>query len=187
MSVSRGACQRYIRVNARVLTAVGDVATLRLCIDSSCFATYARGFAAGDAGRRTHRRSRHTVRARSRNADAARRGDWDGLTAGLDAGQLGYPLIDALARAWAQVGRGDMDRALAAFDTVIATRGMVSFGLYHKALALAFVGDFEAADAILSLPPVPLASRDRSIVLVFARELARCSSGRRLPNIECSA
>lgn len=85
--------------------------------------------------------------------DAARRGDWDGLTAGLDAGQLTYPLIDALARAWAQVGRGDMDRALAAFDTVIATRGMVSFGLYHKALALAFVGDFEAADAILSLPP----------------------------------
>jgi tetratricopeptide (TPR) repeat protein len=83
----------------------------------------------------------------------ARDGDWAGLTADLDAGHSVGPMADALGRAWALVGQGDMAAALTAFDGVIATDGMLAFGLYHKALALALVGDFESAAAILSLPP----------------------------------
>jgi tetratricopeptide (TPR) repeat protein len=82
--------------------------------------------------------------------DAAIRGDWDRIIADLDAGQTVGPLYDGLARAWAYVGLGQMGEALAAFDAVSETQGVQAFGLYHKALALAAVGDYEGADRILS-------------------------------------
>ncbi len=85
--------------------------------------------------------------------DAATRGDWDAIFDMLEAGLAVGPLVDGLTRAWARVGRGEMDKALSAFDEVIETPGLKSFGLYHKALALAAAGDFESADEILSLPP----------------------------------
>jgi tetratricopeptide (TPR) repeat protein len=83
-------------------------------------------------------------------SEAAQTGDWDRMIADLDAGQTVGPLYDGLARAWAYVGLGRMGEALAAFDEVAATQGVQAFGLYHKALALAAVGDFEGADRILS-------------------------------------
>ena len=82
--------------------------------------------------------------------DAAKRGEWDGLLADFDAGQSVGPLFDGLAKAWALVGAGQMGDALAAFDDVADNPGVEAFGLYHKALALAYVGDFEGADRILS-------------------------------------
>ncbi|MEO1238771.1 MAG: tetratricopeptide repeat protein, partial [Pseudomonadota bacterium] len=82
--------------------------------------------------------------------DAAKRGAWDGLIADFDAGQSVGPLFDGLARAWALVGAGRMGEALAAFDDVADNRGVEAFGHYHKALALAYVGDFEGAERILS-------------------------------------
>ncbi len=57
-------------------------------------------------------------------------------------------LMDQLVKAWAQLGAGKMSEAIEAFDAVIKTDK--AFGLYHKALSLAAVGDFEGADAILS-------------------------------------
>ncbi|WP_240789536.1 tetratricopeptide repeat protein [Pseudooceanicola onchidii] len=60
------------------------------------------------------------------------------------------PLVDGLMVAWAQLGAGDMSKALAAFDDVAETKGMRGFALYHKALALAMVGDFEGSEAIYS-------------------------------------
>ncbi len=68
----------------------------------------------------------------------------------LDAGQSVGPLVDGLLRAWAQLGMGRMSEALGTFDEVAATQGIEIFGLYHKALALGMVGDFEGAEAILS-------------------------------------
>jgi Flp pilus assembly protein TadD len=59
-------------------------------------------------------------------------------------------LLDKLVRAWAEFGDGRMSEATAAFDEISKTDGLKAFGLYHKALALAAVGDFEAADGILS-------------------------------------
>lgn len=60
------------------------------------------------------------------------------------------PLVDGLTRAWSLLGQGDMSAALVAFDEVGKDRGLGIFALYHKALALASVGDMENADAILS-------------------------------------
>ncbi|RBI85953.1 hypothetical protein DRV85_08370 [Rhodosalinus halophilus] len=57
-------------------------------------------------------------------------------------------LVDGLVRAWAELGRGNMSEALIAFDEIGEERGLQGFALYHKALALASVGDFEGAEAI---------------------------------------
>lgn len=59
-------------------------------------------------------------------------------------------LLDGLLKGWAIFGQGKMSDALAAFAEVAATEDFASFAYYHEALALSLVGDFEAADAILS-------------------------------------
>ena len=59
-------------------------------------------------------------------------------------------LYDQLTKAWAEVGNGRMTEALAQFDTLTKSPGLEAFGLYHRALALASVGDYEGAEAILS-------------------------------------
>ena len=82
--------------------------------------------------------------------DAARNGNWNIIGQDLDAGQTVGPLFDGLARAWALVGDGRMTDAIAAFDEVGNSQGVEAFGLYHKALALAAVGDFEGSAEIFS-------------------------------------
>ena len=62
------------------------------------------------------------------------------------------PLVDGLLKSWAQVGIGEVTAALENFDKVGEERGLQGFALYHKALALSMVGDFEGADAIFSMP-----------------------------------
>ncbi len=83
-------------------------------------------------------------------ADQLKRENFDQALADMDAGQTVGPLVDGLLRAWAQLGSGRMSEALETFDEVAGTDGIQVFGLYHKALALAMVGDFESADEILS-------------------------------------
>jgi tetratricopeptide (TPR) repeat protein len=70
-------------------------------------------------------------------------GDVEALAEG--AGEL----VAGLVTAWHLVGEGRMSDALARFDKVMDTPGLRDFGAYHKALALALVGDLEGADAIL--------------------------------------
>jgi tetratricopeptide (TPR) repeat protein len=83
-------------------------------------------------------------------AEEAQREDYaallDAASKGRDLGQL----VDELVIAWAQVGEGKMSEALKSFDEVSKIKGLEAFGYYHKALALASVGDFEGADEILS-------------------------------------
>ena len=83
-------------------------------------------------------------------ADLARKGEFEAAIADLDKGRSAGSLVDGLYRAWALVGMGQMSEATLAFDAVAETEGSRIFGLYHKALALASVGDFEGADRILS-------------------------------------
>ncbi|MGB7263225.1 MAG: tetratricopeptide repeat protein [Albidovulum sp.] len=83
-------------------------------------------------------------------AELARSADFKGGIAALDAGQSAGMLVDGLYRAWALVGQGQMSDAIAQFDKVADGSGTRAFGLYHKALALASVGDFEGADRIFS-------------------------------------
>jgi len=78
------------------------------------------------------------------------RGDYDAVLARIADERGVGPLADGLIAAWATLGKGDMASALALFDEVADERGLRSFAIYHKALALASVGDYEAADAIYS-------------------------------------
>ncbi|WP_240335465.1 tetratricopeptide repeat protein [Pseudotabrizicola algicola] len=75
--------------------------------------------------------------------------NYDALLAVPESRKIGN-LLDDLVLAWAEFGKGRMSETVAAFDAIAATEGLKAFGLYHKALALAAVGDFEGADDILS-------------------------------------
>ena len=80
----------------------------------------------------------------------AQKGDFASILAETTTAASVGALFDQLTRAWAELGNGRMSEALAGFDAVAKTPGMEAFGLYHKALALASVGDYEGADDILS-------------------------------------
>jgi len=82
--------------------------------------------------------------------DLIKAADYDALLENFADGQSVGPLVDGLIVAWAELGRGQMAPALDAFDKVADGQGTRAFGLYHKALALASVGDFEGADRIFS-------------------------------------
>ncbi len=60
------------------------------------------------------------------------------------------PLVDGLVTAWAHLGAGSVTESLTGFDTVAAQNGLRGFAMYHKAMALAMVGDFEGAEAIFA-------------------------------------
>lgn len=83
-------------------------------------------------------------------ADETNRKAYEEILARLDEDHGVGPLVDGLLRAWAHLGNGAMAQAIEAFDKVAQERGLRGFALYHKALALASVGDFEAADEIFS-------------------------------------
>ncbi|WP_306419248.1 tetratricopeptide repeat protein [Loktanella sp. Alg231-35] len=80
-------------------------------------------------------------------------GNWDDVFAALEQGRSIGPLVDGLSQGWAHLGKGEMARAFASFDQVIETPGMTIYGLTHKAYALASVGDFEGAAALLQSKP----------------------------------
>lgn len=89
-------------------------------------------------------------------------GDHDTALDLLDSQRGIGPLVDALLRAWLHVERGVMSEALAVLDRLAADAGMGVFGAYHQALALAFAGDLEGADAVFSGQvhgPVPTTRR----------------------------
>ncbi len=65
------------------------------------------------------------------------------------SGREGTP-IDPLLRGWTRIAKGSMSEALADFDALAGEAALRDFALYHKALALAFAGDVEGAEAILS-------------------------------------
>ena len=83
-------------------------------------------------------------------ATATADGEWRRIYDLLAEGHSVSPLVDGLVQAWAHLGQGNMTRAVESFDAVIDADGMQPYGLYHKALALASVGDFEGAQAIFA-------------------------------------
>lgn len=80
----------------------------------------------------------------------AKAGDFEAILAQGKAGGTVGGIVDDLVKAWSELGLGRMSEASAIFDKVSKTTGIEAFGLYHKALALASVGDFEGAETILS-------------------------------------
>ncbi|MGP9788600.1 tetratricopeptide repeat protein [Roseinatronobacter sp. NSM] len=84
-------------------------------------------------------------------ADEFLREAFDASLAATEQGRQTGPLTDALGTAWAYLGKGSMSEARAAFDDIISdTPDLAPFAVYHKALALAYVGDMEAASALLT-------------------------------------
>ena len=93
--------------------------------------------------------SRSQVAQMALVAKSAEAEDYADLIAKIGDDRGVGPLVDGLLLAWARLGAGDMSAALVQFDEVAKQQGMGNFAQYHKALALASVGDFESAGAIL--------------------------------------
>ncbi len=104
-------------------------------------------------------------------ADTARAGDWNDLIDILDAGHGIGVRIDMIARAWAQVGLGDDETALATFDAVSTLPGSQGFGTYHRAMALAYMRRLPEAAAMLALPPGQGVPRTRRTVIAHIQIL----------------
>ena len=100
-------------------------------------------------------------------------GRYDKVLADQKAGNSIGALIDKLIVAWAGVGAGNMTQAQADFDAIIATPATQSFGIYHKALALAASGDFEGADKLLASPAAAAALSLRRAVLAHIEILSK--------------
>jgi len=93
--------------------------------------------------------------------------------AALDKGRTAGPLVDGIFRGWALVGAGQMGDALKAFDKVAEDKGLRPFALQQKALALASVGDFEAADKILSSDDAKAFAQSRRGLIAHAQILSQ--------------
>lgn len=112
-------------------------------------------------------------------AEETRNEDWDALIARVEDMRGAGDLADGLLTAWAHLGAGDVTEALAAFDAVAGERGLRSFALYHKALALASVGDFEAADQVFSGDGNGPVQQTRRGVMAWAQILSQLGQHQR--------
>jgi tetratricopeptide (TPR) repeat protein len=84
-------------------------------------------------------------------AAAIKRGDFSEAKAILKDGEDRFsPLMSGLLLGWVELGDGRMTAAVEQFDSMKNPTALRLFGQYHKSLALASVGDFEAADRILT-------------------------------------
>lgn len=106
-------------------------------------------------------------------AEAARLENWDGLFDLIEAGNEVGPLMDGLGQAWAYVGKGEIEQAMMRFDEVADTRGLRSFGLHHKALALTMLGDLKAASEIYDSPPNTGIPPNRATVIAHLQILSQ--------------
>ncbi|WP_227267758.1 tetratricopeptide repeat protein [Roseobacter weihaiensis] len=76
-------------------------------------------------------------------------------------------LVDGLVESWALMGNGSVSDALERFDSIAEESGLEAFAMFHKAMALASVGDFESADQIFA------ADETRSVLQTRRGVLAR--------------
>ncbi len=117
-------------------------------------------------------------------ADEFRRAQYGDVIAAFDAGRVTGPLTDSVSVAWAHLGAGRMSDALAAFDLAMTSRPEIApFAIYHKALALALVGDLESAATLLTgeeAGPVSLTRRGVLAHIAILSQLGRFDEARLL-------
>ncbi len=106
-------------------------------------------------------------------ADLAKKGDYAALLDREDDTSGIGPWVDGLVKAWAHMGAGDVTSAMARFDSLSQEAGMQGFVMYHKALALASVGDFEGAETIFGNAQAGAAGQTRRGVMAHAEVLAQ--------------
>ncbi|MGE4612459.1 MAG: hypothetical protein AAED33_13915 [Paracoccaceae bacterium] len=82
--------------------------------------------------------------------DMARKGDFEpGAELIADHESALSPLVWGLMDAWLKIGAGQSEAGLQGFDRMAKTEGLEIYGLYHKSLALAHLGDLSGAADIL--------------------------------------
>ena len=106
-------------------------------------------------------------------ADFAKKEDFKALLAQEPSSDGIGPWVDGLIKAWSYMGIGDVTSAMVAFDSLSKEAGMQGFVMYHKALALASVGDFEGAEAIFGNAGAGSAGQTRRGVMAHAEVLAQ--------------
>ncbi|KXF89448.1 tetratricopeptide repeat protein [Phaeobacter inhibens] len=74
-------------------------------------------------------------------------------------------LVDGLLLGWAHLGAGSVSDALAQFDQLGEKEGLGLFARYHRALALASVGDYEGAEALFAADEGQLTNTSRRAVI----------------------
>ena len=106
-------------------------------------------------------------------ADAVKRGDYGAVIDRIEAGRGVGSLADGMVTAWIHLGQGDMKAALSGFDTVADQPGLRGFAIYHKALALASAGDFEAAERVFDGKSDGAMQRTRRGTIAWAQVLSQ--------------
>nr|WP_216665517.1 tetratricopeptide repeat protein [Pseudoruegeria sp. HB172150] len=106
-------------------------------------------------------------------ADELKNEEFDRVLTEMEGGLSIGEAMDPLIVAWAQIGAGRMSDALDTFDTLADKEGVELFGLYHKALALATVGDFEGAAEILSGDTAGPLNLTRRGIVAYAEVLSQ--------------
>ncbi len=115
------------------------------------------------------------VAALVRIADAFANEDYERaetLTEAAPANELNT-LLAGLVSGWAAVGDEAFPLALERFDALSGNEALEAYGQYHKALALAYAGDFVAAEAILAGSEGEPLHPDRSALIAHAEILAQ--------------
>ncbi len=109
-----------------------------------------------------------------RIADVLADGDFDAAAGMLSAaGDSVNPLLGGLLSGWIEVGQEDFDAAKATFDGMNGNEALAAYGQYHKALALAFAGDFVSAEQILAGGEDGPLHLNRSSIVAHAEVLAQ--------------
>ena len=110
-----------------------------------------------------------------RLADALAIGDFDQAAAilGTAGEETINPLLGGLLAGWIEVGREDFAAAGARFDTMTGNDALAAYGQYHKALALAFAGDFVSAASILAGDEDGPLHLNRAAIVAHAEVLAQ--------------
>ncbi|SFE85378.1 tetratricopeptide repeat protein [Roseivivax sediminis] len=106
-------------------------------------------------------------------ADRLGSNDYAGAIRQIDDGEGIGTLVDGLLKAWALLGEGDMSAAIVAFDEVSRIEGLAPFAAYHKALALASVGDYEGAEAIFASGAMENVAQTRRAIMARAEVLSQ--------------
>ncbi|KIC47514.1 tetratricopeptide TPR_2 [Ruegeria sp. ANG-S4] len=83
------------------------------------------------------------------------------------------PLVDGLVIAWAHMGNGAVTQAMEQFDSVATQEGLSEFALYHKAMALASIGDFEGAEEVMGAENAAVSRISRRAALARAEILSQ--------------
>ena len=99
--------------------------------------------------------------------DAGAEGNYEEITEVFAIpGQQLDQLSDGLIGAWALLGAGNSAKAMDEFDRISRINGLGAFGVFHKALALAWVGDFEQSEMLMASEELAVA---QTLRLTLAR------------------